>query len=231
MNELGFESKHGKQFRSARACGAVGTVDDDLSSNFWGRDSRFKPSLVAFTQITITRQSREDLGTCIQAGSTIFNQAKNFLFDGQFNFVGELIAIAAEDLYPIIRPGIVGGRDHDASIEIQLANQVCDAWSGDNTSRRNFCRPGSKASSNRIRDPCTRFACILANHNARAALVAREMMPERAPNGKDRAAIEGEFPGNSANSVGTKEFSAHEQMQSLNHRGHGRRRGSATQRN
>ena len=45
-------------------------------------------------------------------------------------------------------------------------------------------------------------------------------MSECSTDSEDRAAIEGKLAGDAANSISAKEFSAHGQVESLNHRGH-----------
>ena len=86
VNELGFESKHGKQFRGAGACSAVCTVDDYLSANLWRWHARFQPVLVMFPQLVISRQSRNDLWRSFQRAS-VFDESENLLLDGKLNFV------------------------------------------------------------------------------------------------------------------------------------------------
>ena len=49
----------------------------------------------------------------------------------------------------------------------------------------------------------------VARRYAGPATPAGEMMPEGASDGENRAAIQWELAGNAANSVSTKEFSAH----------------------
>ena len=64
---------------------------------------------------------------------------EDVLFEDFFDRVRELHARVREEFYAVILVGIVGGGDDDAGLKIILANQACDAWSGDDTCEGDGC--------------------------------------------------------------------------------------------
>ena len=64
---------------------------------------------------------------------------KDLVFDGEFDRVGQLEAVAAEELDAVVLPGIVRGGDDDAGLEAVLTREEGDGGSGHNTRALDCC--------------------------------------------------------------------------------------------
>ncbi len=86
-------------------------------------------------------------------------------FDGEFGFVGELVAVVAEDLDAVVLPGIVGGGDDDAGGEAVLAGEEGDGGGGDDAGGFDRGASGAEAGGERGGDPRAALAGVGTHDN------------------------------------------------------------------
>ncbi len=87
---------------------------------------------------------------------------EDFVFHGQLDRVGELEAVAAEELDAVVLPWIVGGGDDDAGLETVGMGEEGDGWGGHDAGGFNAGAGGAKAGGEGGGDPGAGLAGIAA---------------------------------------------------------------------
>ena len=128
------------------------------------------------------------------------------LFNGKFNSVGEFVPVRAEQLDAIVLPGIVRGRDDDASGEPVRVCQKGDRRRRNDTGALYRRSPGGEACSKSCGDPFAGLASIHAEQNSRRWCLDGKSMGESKPNRIDGGRIERRLAGNGANTIGSKKL-------------------------
>src|ERR1700734_1081131 len=79
--------------------------------------------------------------------------ANNLLFHRQFNGVGELVAIGAEEFDAVVLPWIVRGGNHDAGLEAMRRCEKSDGWSGNDAGALRFYASLAQSLGESLGDP------------------------------------------------------------------------------
>ena len=112
---------------------AVGAVDDDAQSGKVEAGDGVEEELDVIGRergIVFNERQRNGIGRGHVGG-----MVQDFVFNGQFERIGELEAVAAEELDAVVVPGIVGGGDDDAGAEAVGAGEKGDGGGGDRRRR------------------------------------------------------------------------------------------------
>src|SRR5262249_50108590 len=129
----------------------------------------------------------------------------NLSFDFKLGLIGKLITIAAEDLDTVVLPGIVRGGDDHAGGKAPRVRQVGNAGRGDDSCALHRNTGLAEAAREGVGYPGTRFAGVLANHQAAGAL--RKVVAKGPANGMNGRSIQGVFPRQAADSIGPEKLS------------------------
>src|ERR1035441_159399 len=114
----------------------------------------------------------------VVGGRFILQQSEDFFFDGELARVGELEAIAGEDLDSVIGPGIVRCRDDHAGRHGPRTREISHAGRGDHTSAVNIHAYGRQAFGDAVRNPGTRFTRVLTDDDLSLRAGPNEIMAE-----------------------------------------------------
>ena len=130
---------------------------------------------------------------------------EDFLFHRQFDGIGQLEAVRAEELDAVVAPGIVGGGDDYAGLKSVGAGEEGYGRGGHDAGAFNACsgwrRPAAKMAAiqgldSRVSRP---------SRTAGSAQVLRREWARATPSGEDGDGIERGFSGDGADAVGTEE--------------------------
>ena len=122
----------------------------------------------------------------------------DLLLDGEFGFVGELVAVGAEDLDAVVLPGIVAGGDDDAGGEAVLAGKVGDGRGGDDAGGFDGGAGGGEGGDEGGGDPGAGFPGV---HTEDEAGLMAEVAGEGNADGTDGVLVQRSFARDGANSV------------------------------
>ncbi len=101
------------------------------------------------------------------------------VFDAEFGFVGELVAVVGEDLDAVVLPGIVAGGDDNAGGEAVVVGEEGDGGGGEDAGGGYVGTGGAEAGGEGGGDPRAGLAGVHAEDDAdgvlwvSASLVAR----------------------------------------------------------
>ena len=191
------------------AGGAVGAIDQHTQLAEAARsDERGQP-------FGVLRAQRSFAGQHIVAGVVGLRRACRQLLDvgedvgldGVFQFVGEFVAVSAEDLDAVIVPGIVRGGDDDAGRIAGGPHQVGNAGGRNDARAGNLHAGGFQAGSEHLADPRAGLARVLTDDDASAGRALGEALSEGASDGIHGFVVERVFAGDAANPVGAEKLS------------------------
>ena len=130
---------------------------------------------------------------------------EDFVLHGQFDRVGELESVAAEELDAVVSPRIVRGRDDHAGLKSMCPCQEGDGRSGDDArafdAGSGLAQTGSECGG----DPRAGLARIPAEDDFGLCSRLAQGVTQRQATGEDRVCIERKFSRDGANAVGTEE--------------------------
>ena len=132
--------------------------------------------------------------------------AGDLLLNAEFDFVGELVAVVAEDFDAVVLPGIVAGGDDDAGGEAVLAGQEGDGRGGDNAGGGDVGTGGAKTGGERGGDPMTALAGVHAHDDANGLVRFAKSGGERDADCVDGALVQRCFTGDRSYSVRAKQL-------------------------
>ncbi len=142
----------------------------------------------------------------IHGGRRIREDAGDFVLDAEFGFVGELVAVVAEDLDAVVLPGIVAGGDDDASGEAVLAGEEGDGGGGDDAGEGDVGTGGVEAGGQGGGDPAAALAGVGAHDDADGVVRFGELCREGDADCVDGALVQRRNPGDRSNSVCSKQL-------------------------
>ena len=142
----------------------------------------------------------------IHGRKRVGEDALDFLFDGEFDFVGELVAVAAEDLDAVVAPGIVRGGDDDAGAEAVLAGQEGDGWRSEDAGGGDLGATGAKAGGECGGDPGAALAGVHTHDHADGLAGLRQLCGQRQADCVDCALVQRRLTGDRANSIRAKQL-------------------------
>ena len=143
-------------------------------------------------------------GSGIGRGNVLRGVMEDLVFHRQLHRVGQLESVAAEELDAVVLPGIVRGRDDHAGMKAMGARQKGHGRCGHNARaldpRSRLTQSGGQHGS----DPRAGLARVAAQDHL--GLRGFERVAEGQAAGKNRGCIEGFFPCDGADAVGTEEL-------------------------
>jgi hypothetical protein len=90
---------------------------------------------------------------------------KNFILHGLLNRIGQLEAVAAEELDAVVAPWIMRGRDDHAGLKSMCSCKEGDRRSGDDSCAFDAHSCFTQACGESSRDPGARLASVAPEHN------------------------------------------------------------------
>ena len=90
---------------------------------------------------------------------------EDFVFHGELNGVGKLVAVGAEKFDAVVAPGIVRGGDDYAGLKRMGAGEEGDGGGGNDAGAFNACIGGTETGGKDSCDPGAGFAGIAAEKN------------------------------------------------------------------
>ena len=99
----------------------------------------------------------------------------------RLRLIAQLVAIRPKELDPVVRGGIMTGRDHHTDIGAQAMGEIANRGRRHRPQQKHVHARGCEPGSQRIFDHIAREPRILANHHAMLLLVAAEIPPRRSP--------------------------------------------------
>jgi hypothetical protein len=129
-------------------------------------------------------------------------------FDLELERIRQLHSVVAEDLHPVVFPGIVGGGYGDRRDGIGGPAEEGDSRCRNDANQTRAPPAGDDARRESAGDPGSRFTGIHAEENQRLRLTRRaEPAGEHFAKRDHRCVVEGEGVGPGADAVGSEEFS------------------------
>ena len=113
----------------------------------------------------------------VRLGEQLIRVAQDQRLDLFLGLVGELVAIRPEQLDAVIEIRIVRGRDHDAQIGAQRADQHGDGLRRDRAQLYDVHAHGGEARNECRLDRIARKPCVLADHDAMTPAAIGVQMP------------------------------------------------------
>ena len=144
--------------------GAIGAIHDDSQAR-----QRHRAGQRALGELDVAIMNAVDtLGAAetIRIGQRHVDIVVEHRFDTPFDLVRKLVAVGAEKLDAVVEIGIVGGRDHDADVGAQRADEHGDRRSWDGAEQEHVHAGGGKARHHGILDHVTGEPGVLAEHDA-----------------------------------------------------------------
>src|SRR5580704_3047914 len=133
-----------KKFRSfSRGC-AVGAIHQNSDSAQVRLQALRQPFDVRMTKACFTRQAGSRLHRHRQVIFRILQQSENFLLDGKFMRVGQLVSIARENFDAIVSPWIVRRRDHNPGSMVAGTREVGHPRSRNHTGAMDSAAAGNQ---------------------------------------------------------------------------------------
>jgi len=205
---FGGDADAGEELGSDGGGGSVGAVDEDAKvGEAGGVHAGGEPGFVVGTQGGI---AGKNVGHQAAGGGLVGGELVNVLedlgLDPMLDLVGELHAVAAEELDAVVLPGIVRGGNDDAGGESVGAGEVGDAGSGEDTGAGEGASGIAQAKGESFGDPSAGLAGVLPENDFGRAEAADEAGTAGASDGVDGGAVEGIFTGDGADAVGSKEL-------------------------
>ena len=191
----------GEELRGDRAGRTVGAVNDDRAAvEREIGDSTAEEADVLDSVGIVDGRAAQLRG--VWGGRWRFETAEDLAFDGEFDRIGKLVTVRAEEFDAVVLPWIVRGRDDDACGEVPGAGQVSDGRGGDDagTLYGGACR--NEASREARGDPLGGLAGVHADEGARGV---PQVVGDGGADGVDGGGIEGGVAGDAANAVGAEE--------------------------
>ena len=142
VDEVGVGLEPAEQLRRGGAGGAVGAVHQDVEPrqvalNGGGHEIDIVPLQLAHAVVAAA-----DLAPGAELHGL---PGENFLLNAGLHGVGELVALAAEDLDAVVLVGVVAGGDDDAGVGLLLPGQIRHRRSGDGAHRLHIAAHGADA--------------------------------------------------------------------------------------
>ena len=117
-----------EEFRSNGGRGSVGAVGDDAEACKREAGDGIDEELdVVGLKGGVVLNGRQGGGI---GGCDLRGVVEDFVFHGQFHYVGQLEAVRAEELDAVVLPGIVRGGDDDPGLKSVLADEEGDGGRG-----------------------------------------------------------------------------------------------------
>ena len=178
--------------------GSVGTIYDDAAAAVSEReagDAIDEELNVVGLEGGIVFDGRDGSGIGLgELGGDQGGVMENFIFHGQLDGVGELVAVGAEELDAVVAPGIVRGGDDYASLKSMGAGEEGDGGGGNDAGAFNACSGGPKAGSEDGGDPRAGFAGIAAEKDGGLAEFLRKEWARATPVAKMVMGSSGDSP-------------------------------------
>src|SRR5438105_2398429 len=95
--------------------------------------------------------------------------------------VRKFVAIAGENLDPVIRPGIVRRRDYNARVKSLRTRKVGNTRSRDHTRAAHLDSHRLQSLPDPVCNPTAGLACVLSNDDPRLRIAANQIMSQGAP--------------------------------------------------
>ena len=155
----------GEELRGDGGGGSVGAVDDDAAAveGEVGDGGEEEADVVGAVGFVDLRGDGAGVRGCWLRTRKL---AEDFVFDGEFGGVGELVAVGAEELDAVVLPGIVRGGDDDAGGEVVGVGEEGDGGSGDDAGALDGGAAGGEAGGEGGGDPVAGLAGVHAEEDS-----------------------------------------------------------------
>ena len=183
---------------------AVGAIGHDLQAREReaGYASDEKPNVIGKKRrMVYDRRKAARIGDLHLCGVI-----ENLLFHGQFNRVGQLESVGAEELDAVVLPGIVRCRDDHAGVEAVRAGKKRDGRCSDDACAFHLRARPAQGLGERGGDPGAGLACVAAEQNLGLGRGLSQRVAEREPHAVDRRGVERSLARDGANAVGAEKF-------------------------
>ncbi len=189
-----------EELRGDGAGGAVGAVEDDVAVVEGDAGDGFEEEADVVGAVGFVDLGE---GRVFGDGGVGGEDAGDFVLDGEFGCVGELVAVGAEDLDAVVLPGIVAGGDDDAGGEAVLAGEEGDGGGGEDAGGVDRGSGGAEAGGEGGGDPGAALAGVGAEDDAG---VVAECGGEGDADCVDGALVQRCLAGDRSNSVCSKQL-------------------------
>ena len=205
MGQANLAAKRGKKLCRDHGRGPIGAIDHDLLAG------KVQPGYnVAQKPLIFLAESLVDRGRALlfEIGRERFlKTAKDFCLNLHLRGVGQLVAIAAEYLDPVVLPGVVRGGNHDPGGELMLARQVGHARRGDHPGVQHLRAPAAQSCGDHSRDPGAGFPGIRAQQHLGLGAKSLQRGCQRDSHGENSGRVQRRLAGDRTNTVRSKKFS------------------------
>jgi hypothetical protein len=142
--------------------GAVRAIEDDVEA----REVEIVETLMKGAQVVLRRAVQVAHATD-RARRGVRPACRDREFDLDLCVVGELVAVAAEELDPVVAPAVVRGRQHDAEVEAVAVDQQRRRRRGQDPRQQRIAAGRADAGGDRGLEHLARLACVAHDQDLR----------------------------------------------------------------
>ena len=171
------------------------------------RNTAREPANVSLAQTFLSGKARNLRPGIRRRHGFRLQQRENLFFNRQFARVRQFVAVAGENLDPVIGPGIVRSRNHHPSIEPLRPRQKRHARRGNHACASRFHAHRRQPSQKSVGNPAAGDACVLSNYHPRLGIHAHQIVPQRPPDPINAVICQRKFARHATNPVSTEKLS------------------------